>query len=418
MAASAAMIFAIIKRPSRRIAAVAMDEKLGLHEKISTALFMRNSTDPFAIAAVKDAENRRAGKVAVNFLQHFPLRMPQSAYATCGDDGHRAVGHADSGDWISSATRPRSNSSRIPKPSVPRRKSAIKHAYASVESVPKSMANDEAIKKAQIDLQNLMKQPIQDPEAAKLSAYKAMQDARDAIKQQAENNARLCRRAEPDEGPGPQRQPRHRMRRARSPMRSERSPKGNSPRRSTSSTMSSKSSTRWTISKSSRPPSRCSRWPSRLQQAAGNPQQQQQQLAKQLQQQLGVNQQQAQQMAQQMQQAAQGNQQAQQQLQQQAQQMMKQMNNGNGADAGAATADAAGDAADAGAGEQRRRRRADGAGGPADGAGDAAGVAGPEGRSRPGPADGPGHGPDAATVTDRCKAPRRTPPRSPRLSRR
>src|SRR6185369_15731537 len=53
VAAIAAMIWAIVMRPSRKTAAVAIDEKLGLREKISTALYMRNDTDPFARAAVK-----------------------------------------------------------------------------------------------------------------------------------------------------------------------------------------------------------------------------------------------------------------------------------------------------------------------------------------------------------------------------
>ena len=51
VAASAAMFWAILHRPSRKAAAVAIDQKLGLSEKISTALFVRNSTDPFAISA-------------------------------------------------------------------------------------------------------------------------------------------------------------------------------------------------------------------------------------------------------------------------------------------------------------------------------------------------------------------------------
>src|SRR5206468_12799599 len=52
-----ALIYAIIRRPNAKAAAVAIDEKLCLKEKISTALFMRPNNDPFAAAAVKDAED-------------------------------------------------------------------------------------------------------------------------------------------------------------------------------------------------------------------------------------------------------------------------------------------------------------------------------------------------------------------------
>src|SRR4029434_1949984 len=56
LTALAAVIYALMKRPGAREAAVAIDEKLGLKEKISTALYIRPSDDPFAQAAVKDAE--------------------------------------------------------------------------------------------------------------------------------------------------------------------------------------------------------------------------------------------------------------------------------------------------------------------------------------------------------------------------
>src|SRR2546430_11463771 len=76
------MIGAIVNRPSRKAAAVAIDQKLGLREKISTALYVRNSTDPFAMAAVKDAE-QTAEKVVLNYYQHFPLQPPRAIYGMC-----------------------------------------------------------------------------------------------------------------------------------------------------------------------------------------------------------------------------------------------------------------------------------------------------------------------------------------------
>src|SRR3954469_22828380 len=52
----AATIYAMIKRPDAKAAAIAIDEKLALKEKFSTALYVRPLNDPFARAAVLDAE--------------------------------------------------------------------------------------------------------------------------------------------------------------------------------------------------------------------------------------------------------------------------------------------------------------------------------------------------------------------------
>src|SRR5262249_26275545 len=52
----AAVIYAVVRRPNTHDAAIAIDERLGLKEKFSTALAMRTVTDPFAQAAVRDAE--------------------------------------------------------------------------------------------------------------------------------------------------------------------------------------------------------------------------------------------------------------------------------------------------------------------------------------------------------------------------
>src|SRR4051794_9863635 len=75
VAGLAALVYAIVKRPTARYAAVAIDAKLGLKEKISTALYVRPSSDPFAVAAVKDAE-RTAENVVVQSRRYFPMRVP------------------------------------------------------------------------------------------------------------------------------------------------------------------------------------------------------------------------------------------------------------------------------------------------------------------------------------------------------
>ena len=76
-----ALVYAVMTRPDALAAAVAIDEKLKLKEKYSTALHLRGSRDAFAQAAVRDAEVT-AGGTLVEARRHFPLRFPRPAYGT------------------------------------------------------------------------------------------------------------------------------------------------------------------------------------------------------------------------------------------------------------------------------------------------------------------------------------------------
>ena len=68
-----AITWAIWRRPKPPDAAVAIDDRLKLKEKFSTALYVRASADPFAKAAVLDAENT-AEKVRLE--KQFPVSFP------------------------------------------------------------------------------------------------------------------------------------------------------------------------------------------------------------------------------------------------------------------------------------------------------------------------------------------------------
>ena len=52
--AIATVVYAFVRKPTREAAAVAIDERLGLKEKFSTALYVRQSSDPFAAATLRD----------------------------------------------------------------------------------------------------------------------------------------------------------------------------------------------------------------------------------------------------------------------------------------------------------------------------------------------------------------------------
>lgn len=74
------MIGASLARPSRLQAAVALDGAAGLKERLSTALLVQRLSDPFARAAVHDAE-KSAGRVHVpSLIRYQPPRLwPWSA---------------------------------------------------------------------------------------------------------------------------------------------------------------------------------------------------------------------------------------------------------------------------------------------------------------------------------------------------
>ena len=74
-----AWISSIVRRPSADAAAVKIDEALGMKEKFSTALYARPLNDPFAQAAVRDAE---AAAMRVSLYNRFPLKFPRQAITT------------------------------------------------------------------------------------------------------------------------------------------------------------------------------------------------------------------------------------------------------------------------------------------------------------------------------------------------
>jgi hypothetical protein len=71
-----ASIYSVIRRPSPQTAAMKIDQVLGLKEKYSTALYARQLSDPFAAAAVLDAEHQAS---EVSLYKRFPLRVPRQA---------------------------------------------------------------------------------------------------------------------------------------------------------------------------------------------------------------------------------------------------------------------------------------------------------------------------------------------------
>lgn len=321
----AAIIWAIIRRPGAHAAAVAIDQKFSLKEKLSTALYVRPSSDEFAAAAVRDAEHT-AEKVSIDFWRHFPIRFPRVAYATLAVALVALVTarYMSPLDLFGREQERKKHAQQQARSDEARK--TVESALATVNSVPKSVADAEAIKLARADLQNLLNQPIKDADQAKRSALKALQDVSAAIKRQidsgkefaqAQNDARMFKQLQqPATGEGPVADAQRAM------------AKGDFTEAMTQLEQLVEKFDKMDEAAQKQAAEQMKQLSQALQQMAQDPN-----VQKQVQQQLqnaGMNQQQAQQAQQLMQQAAQGDKQAQQQLQQMAQQMMQQMNNGQG----------------------------------------------------------------------------------------
>jgi hypothetical protein len=317
------MIWAFLHRPSRKSAAVAIDEKLGLKEKFSTALYVRPSSDPFAMAAVKDAETTADN---VSLYKAFPLPFPRATY------GFLIVAFgAFLTAWL---MRPLDlfGHQQIQKKQLAEQRAAddarknIEKALATVNSMPKAVADDEAIQLAKQDLKALLEQPIKDPAKANRTALKTLQDVNDAIKAKIQDNQKFADAANDAK-----------MFKSLQPPSNETGPVADAQRALAKGDFSKaiddidsavKNFEKMDKKEQGKAAEQMKQLANQLQQMANDPAKKKE-LEQKLQQ-MGANQQQAQQMAQQMQQAAAGDKQAQQQLQQMQQQLMQQMNNGQG----------------------------------------------------------------------------------------
>ena len=319
-----AIVFGIWRRPRRHEAAVFIDERLALKEKFSTALFARPMNDPFAQAAVKDAE-----RTAENDSLHkrFPLSWPKRSATTAIVAllvGATMMFLPRMNLFGKQNEQPKGLTSQQEIEKI--RKDAKQALEVVVAAQAKGIADEEAITTAKRDLEQLINQPIRDPEKARRSAARALADLEQAAKAQLANNQRV---ADVESGA--------KAFKSLTPPSDEKGPVADAQRKIAKQEFSEAveelskavdNFDKMTEEDQKKAAEQMQAMAKQLSQMANNPKQQQE-MQKQLQQ-MGMDQKQAQQVAQQVQQAAQGDKQAQQQLQQMANQMMQQMNNGQG----------------------------------------------------------------------------------------
>lgn len=320
-----ALIYGVLRRPSRHEAAVFIDERLALKEKFSTALFARPlGDDPFARAAVVDAE-RTAENVSLH--KRFPLTWPKRSATTAIVAlvvGATLVFFPRMQLFGRQAEAPRTSSTQQQAEQI--RKDVKKALEVVVAAQASGVADEETINQAKRDLEELINAPIRDPEKARRSAARALADLDQAVKAKLANNQRL---ADAESGA--------KAFKSLMPAADEKGPVADAQRKIAKGDFSEAVDQlseavdkfdKMDEAEKKKAAEQMQKMAQQLQQMANDPKQQE--AMKQQLQQMGMDQKQAEQVAQQIQQAAQGDKQAQEQLAQQAQQMMQQMNNGQG----------------------------------------------------------------------------------------
>jgi hypothetical protein len=320
VAAVVSLLMALLNKPSREAAAVAIDEKLGLKEKFSTALVSRASSDPFAQAVVRDAEYT-ADKVRLQ--GQFPLAYPKFANWTLV-----AIVLAVSALLIPPMDlfgRKKAAQRKLEQQAeIARTEQVLKDTLFKLEAMPAAAQNAEEIKILKRDLkETLENHQIPSPEKAARIQMDALSKATEELKKQADAAKEAIQQQKsytefnrnlqpPIDAKGPVADAQREI------------VKGKYEEALKDLEQVSKEFEKMNKEEQKEAEKQMEQMAQQLQKMAQDPriQQQMQQQMKQ----AGLNQQQIQQMQQNMQQAANGNQQAAQQLQQQMQQAMQGMN--------------------------------------------------------------------------------------------
>ena len=326
VAAVVAYLMALRNAPTPFDAAVAIDERLGLKEKFSTALAFAGSDDPFAGLAVADA-GRAAGKV--DLRRKFPISWPKLYYGVpfWALLVLLTLWLVPSLDFSSPAVAKAEVKQQIDEKASAEVQQIVKNGMDALATLPPEVAERQELRVAKDQLAQARDEAGRDPAGARQTAREAQDKLAEAIKQQIEKGQKYAQAREdaktfrgitpPAEEQGPVADAHRAMAQA----------KFDEAIKDLSKTVDQFD--KMSQADQQKAAEQMKQLAQSLQQAQTNPQAAQQ--AQQQMQQMGMTQQQAQQAQQLAQQAAQGSQAAQQQLQQMAQAAQQQMNNGQGA---------------------------------------------------------------------------------------
>lgn len=319
-----AIVLGLVRRPRPIEAAAVIDQRLGLKERFSTAVFVRQSmdqADPFAAAALADA-----AKLAetVDLKSHFPVKLPRSIWiavslAAVAFGVAKFVGDVSFGN---DATPSQFDPAVVQR--AEQAKQNLQNVIASIDSAPTDIARSNEIQLARTQLEQMLAAPINDADRANRAAAKAAQRLEDAIKQKIQSSREFAQaqedaRAFNDLGQTTEE--------GRVPEAQRALGAGNVDKAVEELQKLTQEFDKMDAAEQQKAADQMEKLARQLEKIANDPQKMNQ-LAQRMQQ-MGVNQQQAQQIQQLAQQAARGDPQAQQQLQQIQQQMQNQLQQQN-----------------------------------------------------------------------------------------
>ncbi|HEV8293506.1 MAG TPA: hypothetical protein VGP94_16335 [Tepidisphaeraceae bacterium] len=180
-----AIVATFMRTPSRQTAAVALDDKLDLKEKFSTALSVRTIQDPFAQAVVRDAENTAQ---LVRLDGHFGINFPLIGYFAIGAAVLALLTFMffPSLDVLGRAKR--QEAKRQEEIKIADNKVMIKEAIAKLDRIPVSLADNEQVRLAKADLQKMLGDPNKDTSKTARKVMDALDKADQGLKEKAKEN--------------------------------------------------------------------------------------------------------------------------------------------------------------------------------------------------------------------------------------
>jgi len=317
--------WAMYRRPTAKQAAVFIDDGLGLKEKFSTALYVRQLNDPFAAAAVRDAE---ATADNVSLQKRFPIRQPKHGVATVlvGMLAAVCVMWLGANPMFVRAEPPADKAqATVITPEQKEAQKLLTDALRAIDQAPPDIAKSEKIGLARQEIAQQLKAPSKSAEQQRRTALSTMQELDELKNQKIKDQQKFAAKQELF----------NRLQTINSVQLADNSPleglkdalgKGSAGDAAKEIEDVTKKFDQMKAEEKQKTADDMQKLAAHLKDQAKQPQQQMQQLANQLQQ-MGASQQQVQSMANLMQQAAAGNQQAQQQVQQAANQIAQQINN-------------------------------------------------------------------------------------------
>lgn len=176
-------ILALATSPSRHATAVKIDEVLKLQERYSTALYARGDRDEFAQAALSDAEHT-ANMVSIR--KRFPMQMPRMAYPAMSAALALLLADRYMPQLDLFGREEAARKEIVRKQKEDQARQVVEKALMEVNAIPKVSGESKALQAARRDLDELLKNPINDPTEATVTAQKAMQQAQEAARQRIE----------------------------------------------------------------------------------------------------------------------------------------------------------------------------------------------------------------------------------------